>query len=275
MISQINKTQKFLEMHRSPSILVLPNAWDVASARIFEQAGFGAIGTTSAGIAASLGYREPERISRDEMLQTVKRIIDSVQLPVSVDIEAGYSSTSEGVGETVKMMCHAGAVGINLEDSPGIDDQPLQEIEAQVERIKVARQAAQLMNCPLVINARTDIYLFGVGNPETRFGEVVKRANAYLNAGADCVFVPGVGDSKIIASLVNEIHGPINILANTGVPAIQQLQELGVARVSLGSGPMRATLGLIRRISQELFTSGTYDTFTTNTIPYSEVNQFF
>lgn len=269
------KIKNFRDMHQAPNILVLPNAWDVASAHIFEQAGFHAIGTTSAGIAASLGYREPEKISRSEMMQAVKRIIDAVQLPVSVDIEAGYASTPEGVAETVKMMAIAGAVGVNLEDSPGMADQPLQDIQVQAERIKVARHAVTSINIPLVINARTDLYLFAIGDPNTRFDQVVLRANTYLNAGADCVFVPGIGDPKIIARLVNEIQGPINILANPGVPSIQDLQQLGVARVSLGSGPMRATLGLIRRIAQELLTTGTYETFTTETIPYAEVNQFF
>ncbi len=269
------KTKNFEVMHQAPNILILPNAWDAASARVFEQAGFHAIGTTSAGIAASLGYREPERIPRDEMLQAIQRIIHAVQLPVSADIEAGYASTPEGVAETVRMVIMSGAVGVNLEDSPGIGDHPLQEIESQLERIKAARYAAISAGIPLFINARTDIYLFGIGDPNTRFEQVVHRANAYLEAGADSIFVPGIGDSKIIASLVKEILGPINILANPGVPSIPELQQLGVARVSLGSGPMRATLGLVRRIAEELVANGTYKTFTTDAISYSEVNQFF
>lgn len=269
------KIEKFREMHQAPDILVLPNAWDAASAHIFERTGFHAIGTTSAGIAASLGYREPEKISRGEMLQAIKRIIDAVKLPVTADIEAGYALTSEGVAETVKLMAAAGAAGVNLEDSPGVDEHPLQEIEVQAERIKAARNALISINLPLFINARTDLYLFEIGDPKTRFEQVVLRANAYLEAGADCVFVPGIGDPKIIAKLVKEIQGPINILANPGVPAIQELQQLGVKRVSLGSGPMRATLGLIQRMAHELQATGTYKTFTDDSIPYAEVNHFF
>lgn len=269
------KTKNFLAMHSASNILVLPNAWDAASARIFEQAGFKAIGTTSAGIAASLGYHEPEKISRDEMIQAIKRIIDTVKLPVSADMEAGYAPTPEGVAETIQMIIKAGAVGVNLEDTPGVGDCPIQQVESQAERIKAARDAAKSANMPLVINARTDLYLFNIGDPNTRFEQVVQRANIYLNAGADCIFIPGVGSSQIITNLVKEINGPINILANPGVPSIHELQQLGVSRVSLGSGPMRATLGLVRRLAEELLTTGTYKTFTTDTIPYAEVNRFF
>lgn len=273
--SQKTKAEIFRDLHHAPPILVLPNAWDAASAKLFELAGFKAIGTTSAGIAHSLGYVEPQRISREEMLQSVRRITKSVQLPVSADMEAGYALTPEGVADTVTGVIAAGAVGINLEDSPGDSGYPLIDPALHVDKIRAARAAADASGMPFVINARTDVYLFAVGEPSTRFDNAVRRANAYREAGADCLFVPGVADPETIARLVREIHGPINILANPGVPSTPELERLGVARVSLGSGPMRATMGLIRRIAKELMASGTYKAFTEDTIPYGEANKLF
>lgn len=274
-MNQKTKATQFHDLHNAPPILVLPNAWDMASAKLFEQAGFRAIGTTSAGIAASLGYAEPQRISRDENLEIVRRIANAVTLPVSADIEAGYASTPEGVAETVKAVMAAGAVGINLEDSPGTAGNPLLDVSLQVERLQAAREAASSSGIPFVVNARTDVYLFAVGEPSSRLDHAIRRANAYREAGADCLFVPGVGNSEAIAHLVHEIHGPINILANPGVPSTAELQRLGVARVSMGSGPMRATMGLVRRIAKELLETGTYTAFTEGTIPYAEANRLF
>ncbi len=274
-ITQENKARTFYSLHQGQNILVLPNAWDASSAKLFEQAGFHAIGTTSAGIATSLGYAEPEKISREDMLMSIRRIVDSVSLPVSADIEAGYASTAKGVAETVEMVIAAGAVGANIEDSPGIENEPLLSIEQYIERLQAAREAANRTLSPFVINARTDIYLFNIGDKSNQFSQVVARANRYLEAGADCIFVPGIGDPNIIARLAQEINGPINILANPGVPTTSELQKLGVKRVSTGSGPMRSTLTLIRQIANELFTEGSYKNFTTDIIPYNEVNAFF
>lgn len=266
------KANHFYKLHQGADILVLPNAWDSVSARLFEQAGFPAIATTSAGIALAQGYSEPENISRDAMLQAIKSIVQAVTVPVTVDMEAGYASDPQGVAETVKMVIDVGAVGINLED---IIDNNLLAVDTQVERLHAARHASTELNAPFVINARTDIYLFDIGEPHEQFEQVVMRANQYFEAGADCVFIPGVGDPEIIAELVREIHGPINILANANVPAIRTLQQLGVKRVSTGSGPMRASLSLIRRIAGELMTSGTYEQFTVDTMSYAEANQLF
>jgi 2-methylisocitrate lyase-like PEP mutase family enzyme len=274
-ISQQTKAALFRDLHHAPPILILPNAWDAASAKLFELAGFKAIGTTSAGIAHSLGYIEPQRISREEMLQSVRRITKSVQLPVSADMEAGYAFTSEGVAETVKGVIAAGAVGINLEDSPGDAGNPLVDPALHAAKIRAARAAADALGMPFVINARTDVYLFAVGESSIRFDNAVRRANAYRKAGADCLFVPGVADPEIIARLVREIHGPVNILANPGVPSATELERLGVVRVSMGSGPMRATMALVRRIAKELMETGTYKAFTDDTIPYAEVNRLF
>jgi 2-methylisocitrate lyase-like PEP mutase family enzyme len=271
----LDKVQRFYNLHTGKEILVLPNAWDAATARVFEQAGFPAIGTTSAGIAASLGFSEPERTPRAEMLAAVARIVRSVSIPVSADMEAGYADTPAGVGETVKLVIEAGAAGINLEDTQDSQESPLRTISDQIQRLKAARRVADTFNMPFIINARTDLYLFSLGSEQDRFEEVVKRSNCYLEAGADCVFIPGVSDADLIARLVQRIKGPINILANPNVPKIQELKKLGIKRVSTGSGPARATLGLVRSAAQELKEFGTYNSFTQNSIPYKDVNAFF
>lgn len=267
------KAIQFRELHHGPRILVLPNAWDIASARIFEQAGFPAIATTSAGVANSLGFPDGERISREEMLGVVGRIAAAVSVPVSADMEAGYGRTPEEMAETARAVIAAGAIGLNVEDS--IEERTLYDVSLQVEKIQAIREAATAAGVPLVINARTDVYLAAVGEPATRFEHAVRRANAYCQAGADCLFLPGVRDAETIAKLVKEIQGPVNVLAGPGVPPAAELEKLGVARVSVGSGPSRATLALVRRIAQELLTSGTYTAFTENTISYAEANRIF
>ena len=271
--TQQERAAAFREMHRGPKILILPNAWDVASARVFEAAGFGAIGTTSAGVAASLGYPDGERVPVDEMLRVVRRISVGVMVPVTADIEAGYGVNESAVAETVKSVIGAGAVGINLEDGTDDPRAPLINSSAHAAKVSAARQAAASTGIPIVINARTDVYLLEVGEPASRLRETVRRANAYLEAGADCIFVPGLGDASTIATLVREIAGPVSILAGRGVPAIPKLAELGVARVSVGSGPMRAALALVRRAAEELLSSGTYTSFTEHTIAYAELNK--
>jgi 2-methylisocitrate lyase-like PEP mutase family enzyme len=256
--SQSAKAESFRAMHHGPKILVLPNAWDVASARIFEDAGAAAIATTSAGVAFTLGYPDGERISREEMLGAVARIAAKVEVPVTADVEAGYGDRPEDAAQTAAGVIGAGAVGLNLEDAPHQAQRPIVELPLQLEKIVAVREAAKALGVSLVINARTDIYLLQVGAPETRYAETVRRLAAYRDAGADCLFAPGLRDASTIARLVKELQHPVNILIGPGSPSIAELQKLGVARVSLGSSAMRATLGLARRIVQELQTTGTY-----------------
>lgn len=252
--------------------MVLANAYDVASALLFEQAGFNAIGTTSAGIAASLGYPDGEYLSRDQMLSAVERIATGVTLPVSADIEGGYGNTPEAVGETVTQTIAAGAVGVNLEDGTGPGADPLLDTETHAARIQAAREAAQAADIPLVINGRTDIYWLNVGDPNDQLDRAVRRANAYRDAGADCLFIPGVSDVETIQELVDRIDGPLNVLGGPGSPPIPALTEVGVARVSIGSGPMRATLGFLKQVSDELHESGTYTTLA-DAVPYSKLHE--
>ncbi len=272
MTSQVDKAMQFRQFHRGPRALVLANVWDVASARIIQSAGFPALATTSAGIAFSLGYPDGQKIPREEMIARIGRIARNVSLPVSADIEAGYGPTPDDAAQTTRELIEAGAIGMNLEDRSGDPDRPLIEISVAVEKIKAARVAAAQLRVPIVVNARTDVYLLAGGDSELRYDEAVRRLAAYRDAGADCVFVPGLKDGETIGRLVKDLQCPVNILAMPGSPSIPELEQLGVARVSLGSGPMRATLGLLVHIAEEIKSSGTYTALDSG-VPHAEMNE--
>ncbi len=245
---------------------MLPNAWDVASARIFEKAGFSAIATTSAGVANSLGYADVEQISRDEMIAVVARITRAVSVPVTADVEAGYGDPAG----TAQAVVDAGAAGMNFEDTVGGHAKTLVDLADQVRKIEQIRAKTDL-----VINARSDIYLLRTGDPATLFDRIVERLNAYRKAGADCLFAPGIRDANTIRKLAQAVDGPLNVLATEGAPSVAELERLGVARVSVGSGPMRATMGLTQRIATELMERGTYTSFTEGAYNYVDANRLF
>ncbi len=272
MESQTNQAIQFRQLHRGPHALILPNAWDVVSARIFEEAGFPAIATTSAGIAFSLGYPDGERIPREEMLARIARIARAVHVPVTADIESGYGPTPEDAAKTTRELIQAGVAGMNLEDASGRPDQHLNSLELAVEKIRASREAAVQLRAQIVINARTDVYLLAGGNPDADYSEALRRLLAFRDAGADCVFAPGLKDAETIGRLAKAVECPLNILAGPGMPSIPELEKLGVARISVGSGPIRATLGLLRRVAEELKTSGTY-TAMEAAVPHAEVNR--
>lgn len=269
---QKSKAMALRAMHRGERILVLPNAWDVASARVFEGAGFGAIATTSAGVAFSLGYPDGQKISREEMLARVARIAKAVKVPVTADVESGYGERPEDAARTAREVIEAGAVGMNLEDAPGDGAHPLVELSLQLEKIHAVREAALKTGVLLVLNARTDAYLLELGAAEKRYDEAVRRLLAFRDAGADCVFVPGLRDAETIGRIVRDVKCPVNILVGPGSPTVPELGKLGVARVSIGSAAMRATLGLAKRIAEELKSSGTYTTLEDG-IAYADVNK--
>jgi 2-methylisocitrate lyase-like PEP mutase family enzyme len=252
------KAEAFRAMHHGPKILLLPNAWDVASARVFEEAGFGAIASTSAGVAFSLGYPDGQKISREEMLEVVARIAAALKVPVTADVESGYGRKPEDAAKTAKAVIGAGAVGMNLEDVRGDKEHPLEDLPLQLEKIAAVREAAQAAGVPIVLNARTDVYLLQVGPEGKRYDTALQRLAAFRDAGADCVFVPGLRDKETIGRIVHDLQCPVNILAGPGSPTVPELEKLGVARVSVGSGAMRATLGLVQRLAQELKSVGTY-----------------
>ena len=272
--TQRERAARFLALHHGPEILLLCNVWDASSARIVEAAGFPAIATTSAGVANSLGFSDGEGAPFAEIVSAVGRIVAAVRVPVSADIEAGFGETPRETARSCRAILEAGAVGVNLEDGTAGHDR-LAPISLQCEKIRAAKEAATEDGRSLVVNARTDVYLDTIGDPETRFEEAVRRSNAYREAGADCLFVPGVADEATIERLVEAIHGPVNILAGPSTPPVATLARLRVARVSLGSGPMRATLGLLRRVARELLETGTYSAIQADAIPYAEANGLF
>ena len=265
--SSVAAASDFLALHHGPGF-VLPNAWDRGSARILEQVGFPALATTSAGIAFALGQPDAS-IDRDTMLEHLAQIVSSVVIPVSADLEAGYGASPDDVARTVARVAELGVVGANLEDQV---DAALFEVDEAAARIAAARDAAPAGT--FVINARTDTY-FGAGAVD-RFAETIERATRYVEAGADCVFVPGVDDADTIRRLAAEIPAPLNIVAGLTSTMLDAptLFSLGVRRVSLGGGIARAALSLVERAGRELLEFGTLG-FLEGAISYGELQRRF
>jgi len=274
--SQQERAGNFLTMHHSGRPLVLPNAWDVASAMIFVQEGFAAIGTTSAGIAASLGYADGQKMSFEENLEVVERIARRTDLPVSADFESGYGEALDGLRQRSLALLRAGVVGLNVEDRLSFTDNALVDTERHQEKIKTIREAGDEHGIHIVINARTDACLLGNAN-DVSLREAIKRGNAYVDAGADCVFVPDTGNllHSDINELVSKINAPVNVIAGSTTPCLADLQDLGVARVSLGPRPMRAVLSVLRDIGREINTKGTFELMSKVSISYDDINSWF
>ncbi|MFG2938124.1 isocitrate lyase/phosphoenolpyruvate mutase family protein [Streptomyces sp. NPDC048282] len=243
----------------SDSVLVLPNAWDAGSAAVIAAAGALAIGTTSGGVAWSLGRGDGERAGRDEMIAAAARIAAAVDVPVTVDIEAGYGAAPDEVAKTVTAVVAAGAVGANLEDSkaPG---GPLFTPEEQAARIAAARTAAAAAGLPeLLLNVRTDVYLFGIGEESGRLDDVLARTAVYADAGADGIFVPGLLDLAVLGELAARSPLPVNVMAGPGGPGVAELAKAGVRRISVGTAITQAAYTAARRATLELLGSGTYE----------------
>ncbi|MET7978155.1 isocitrate lyase/phosphoenolpyruvate mutase family protein [Streptomyces mirabilis] len=271
----------FHALHIPGRPLVLPNAWDTASARLVEEAGAAAVATTSAGLAWDLGTADGDRLDRDRALGALARVAAAVRVPVSADIESGYAKDAAGVGDTIRAVLAAGAVGVNIEDAlyegegddgEGVGDGdggrgPLRPVAEQAERIAAARAAADAAGVPLFINARIDTVLRGAGGVE----ETLERAAAFLAAGADGIFVPGAVDPGTVKSLVAGVEGPLNVLVGPGAPSVAELAALGVARISTGSSIAQAAHAVVRRAARELLSAGTYDSLTGG-LDYAELN---
>lgn len=269
-MTQAEQAELLRSYHAGPPILVLPNAWDVASALVLATLpACRAIATTSSGVAAALGYPDGEAISRAEMLGVVERIARAVHLPVTADLEAGYGSRPEDAAATAESAVAAGVAGLNLEDGAG--EAGLFEVSAQVERIAAAVDAGRRAGVRLVLNARIDVYL-DARTPAERLEEAIRRGRAYLDAGADCVFVIGVTDRETIAELARQIPGPLNVLAEAGTPPAAELEKLGVARVSVGSGLHRVTLPALESAGRSLLEEGRFD-FLSRAAPSARVQE--
>lgn len=270
--------ETFRSLHRRGDPLRLLNAWDGAGARVFEAAGAPAIATTSAGLSFSQGTCDGESIARDQVVANAALIASTVSVPVSVDIESGYGRTPADVAETVRKVIAAGAVGINIEDAIGggtrgsRPSKELRPIKESCERVHAARIAADGEGVRLFVNARTDTYLVGGEPDELLLQTALKRLTSFASSGADGVFVPGVTDSSAIAALVRGVDLPFNALAAPGALSVEDFAALGVARVSTGSVPSRATLGLARDIAAEFLADGTLES-AARSISYGEINK--
>lgn len=277
MPGNYDRARQFKTMHEQPGCFLMPNAWDVGSACLLEAAGFAALATTSAGIAFSMGRPDhgfgaaEARVARAPMLERIAAITASIRLPLNADLESGYGSTPAEVATTIGAALASGAAGGNLEDYSGVRAAPLFSIDVACERLRAARAAIESSGIPFVLVARTDALL--VGRP---FAEAVHRANAYREAGADCLFVPGASDASTIAELVKEVTGPVSIvmgLTGNGL-TVTQLADLGVRRVSIGASLARAVYRLISTAAYEMATHGSFG-YADAQVPQSELNRLF
>jgi 2-methylisocitrate lyase-like PEP mutase family enzyme len=256
---QAQQAERFRVMHRGPSLLLLPNAWDALSARIFAAAGFPAIATTSGGVSWAIGYADGEAAPWDAVVAATRRIARAAAVPVTADIEAGFGDTPAAVGKSVGEIIEAGAVGVNLEDGTPRGATPIRGIADMVERIRAARDAARAAGVPIVINARTDLYLRNIGGPAARFDETVERGKAYLAAGADCFYPITLSDRDTIRRLVKALAAPININVRAGSPSLAELEGMGVARASTASQIALLAAAATRQVAEQLKTTGNFD----------------
>ena len=297
-MTQAQKASLLLELHHRENPLVLINAWDAASAAMVELCGLPAIATSSAALANALGFADGQHLPWPQMLEAVARVCRAVKAPVTADIESGFARDAKALETSITQIIQAGAVGVNLEDvmpenaglknsgtekadaknaGPVRHGSPLFPLAEQIERIQAARRAATAAGIHLVINARTDAYWQAGAEPAEALRHTLERGKAYLQAGADGIFVPGLRNPEHIRTViehwsVGDSEAAVNILAGPGVPSIPELAKLGVKRVSYGSGPHRAAMGLLRRMADEAKTSGTYKALTEGAVPYEEIN---
>lgn len=268
---QAEKAEEFRRLHDRKNVLVLPNAWDVPSARVFEDEGFPAVATSSAGMMVSLGYPDGEEIPTKDFVSAVRRIASVLSIPLSVDVVGGFGGGPEGVAKSVKAVISAGAVGINIEDFVH-STKKLLLVEKQVARLKGLVRLRKALKVHFVINARTDALRFGAGDQDARFEEAVRRASAYRDVGADCVYPMGLTDAVSISRFVKALDFPVNVMVRKGLPSVPELRLLGVARVSFGPSASYATMGLLRRASREVRERGTYDTLVEGAVTFDELN---
>jgi len=271
MSSQVEKAEVFRKLHNGKDILVLPNAWDVPSARVFENEGFPAVATSSAGMLVSLGYPDGEEIPPKEFDAAIRRIARVLSVPLSADVVGGFGDTPEGVARSVRAVVRAGAVGINIEDF----------VHSTKKLLPVGKQKAKLMELvrlreelkvPFVINARTDALRYAPGNDDEKMEEAIRRAEAYRDLGADCVYPMGLIDATSISRFVLALDFPTNVMVRKGLPTVPELKCLGVARVSFGPTASYAAMGLLRRASREVREEGTFDSLIEGAITFDELN---
>ncbi|MDH6128978.1 isocitrate lyase/phosphoenolpyruvate mutase family protein [Kitasatospora sp. GP82] len=274
MTTQYDKAKLFTDLHRPGDPLVLANVWDAASARLVAAAGAQAIATASASVSWTLGAQDGGGLDRDRALAQTALVAGAVELPVTADLESGFAETAAGVGETVTALLATGAIGVNLEDGLDGGARELRPVGEAAERIAAARAAADAAGVPLYINARTDVFLRGIGEPQGRLDAAIARGLAYVEAGASGVFVPGSADPAVIAALAEALPVPLNVLAAPGAPTVAELAALGVGRISLGPGLAEVAYAAVRRAAREVYAKGTYGGLADG-LSYPELNGLF
>lgn len=271
MKSQRAKAEAFQDLHHSKRLFILPNAWDVPSARLFEDLGFPAVATSSAGLMVSLGYPDGQTIPRTVLISAVEKVAKVLSVPLSADIVAGFGSTPKQVEATVKSVVKAGAIGVNIEDFEH-STKKLFEIDSQVKKLRMVKKLVGSLKIPFVLNSRTDAYKFAEGDDEARLKEAIRRATAYRDAGADCVYPMGLVDSSMIKTFVEALNCPVNVMVRGGLPGVEELDNIGVKRVSFGPAASYATFGFLKRACQEVLEKGTFSSLTEGAINFDELN---
>ncbi len=271
MRSAKERATAFRALHRGSKLFVLPNAWDVPSARVFEEVGFPAVATSSAGVCVSLGFPDGEGIPRDVMIEAIGRIATRLSVPLSADVVSGFGNSSKEVVATVRRVIEAGAVGINIEDKD-LKSGALHPLKSQVEKLAALRTLGEESGIPFVINARTDAPIDPKLGPKERLEEAIERAAAYRDAGADCVYPIRLVAASDISAFVGELSCPVNVMIRPGLPTLGELQDLGVRRVSFGPSASYAALAFLKRAGEEIVKAGSFRSLVENALTFDELN---
>lgn len=269
--SQAEFARQFRSLHSLGNFFIIPNAWDVPSARMFEEVGFSSVATSSAGLSISLGYQDGESIPRKEFMASVRRIAKVLSIPLSVDLVSGFGKNTEQVAASVAEVIEAGAVGINIEDFDH-EKNELFNPEKQGEKISAIKNQAETMGIPIVINSRTDAVSSGKEDMESNLECAITRSEIYIEAGADCVYPMGVKDYDSIAHFIKSVRFPINIMADKELPEIKILKQLGVTRLSFGPAASYAAMGLLWRIGKDILENDSLDTLFEGSIDFDMLN---
>lgn len=267
---------RFRELHQGPGVFVMPNAWDAGSARLLTPLGFQALGTTSAGLAFALGLPDAEgRLARDAALDNLSAIAGATHLPVNGDLEAGYGRSLDEVAATYSCAVDLGAAGAGIEDATGERGRPLYEIEEAVERVRAAREGGDRSGQPFTLTARAECFL--VGHPDP-LRESIRRLQRYREAGADCLYAPGISNPEDLTALVREVGGPVNVLIGgsgpLGAMSVDQLGELGVRRISVGAALARTALGAFLEAAKQIAEEGRFTRMASG-VPFATLNDAF
>jgi 2-methylisocitrate lyase-like PEP mutase family enzyme len=271
MRTQLEKARAFRALHERDNAFIIPNPWDIGTARLLARLGFEALATTSAGYAFSVGQRD-QTVGRDNTLAHAVCIVSATDLPVSADLENGFGDDPKTVAETIRLAAEAGLVGGSIEDATNNPGNPLYELEKAVERVRAAAETARSLPFPFTLTARAENFL--VGRRDLR--DTIKRLQSYRDAGADVLYAPGLASKDEIAAVVSSVDRPVNVIMGLqGVQlSVAELSALGVKRISVGSALSRAALGAFLRAAREMREYGTF-AFAADAVSYRDINAMF